>query len=158
MEFAEFADRAAAIEAESADLETVELVADLFEQAGESLGVATRFIQGRVFPANDGTKLDIGPSLCYAALAKGAGPNVTTDDIESRLATVGEIGAVAEDVDLGGQQGLAAFGSGGGGTLTVERVDAGLRSLAAVEGSGSTDTKLDTLFGLFNRCNPIEAR
>lgn len=158
IEFAEFADQAATIEAESADLETVELVADLFRQAEESLGIVTRFVQGRVFPANDGTKLDIGPSLCYAALAKAAGPNVTTDDIESRLATVGEIGAVAERLDLGGQRGLAAFGSGGGGALTVGRIDSELRSLAAAEGSGSTDTKLDTLFGLFNRCEPTEAR
>jgi DNA ligase-1 len=160
MEFAAFADRAAAIESESADLETVELVATLFGDAEESLDVVARFVQGRVFPANDGTKLDIGPSLCYEALAKAAGQNVTSDDIESRLASVGEIGGVAEALDLGGQRGLAAFGEGGdrAGTLTVERVDAELRSLAAAEGSGSTDTKRDALFGLFNRCGPLEAR
>jgi DNA ligase-1 len=159
MEFATFADRAAAIESESADLETVELVAALLDDAEGSLDVVARFVQGRVFPANDGTKLDIGPALCYEALAKAAGPNVTSGDIESRLATVGEIGGVAEALDLGGQRGLAAFGGGtDDDTLTVERVDAELRSLAAAAGSGSTDTKLDTLFGLFNRCEPTEAR
>ncbi|TKR28379.1 ATP-dependent DNA ligase LigA [Natronomonas salsuginis] len=159
MEFATFADRAAAIESESADLETVELVAALLDDAEGSLDVVARFVQGRVFPANDGTKLDIGPALCYEALAKAAGPNVTSGDIESRLATVGEIGGVAEALDLGGQRGLAAFGGGNDDdTLTVERVDAELRSLAAAAGSGSTDTKLDTLFGLFNRCEPTEAR
>ncbi|MDR9381557.1 MAG: DNA ligase, partial [Natronomonas sp.] len=159
MEFATFADRAAAIESESADLETVELVAALLDDAEGSLDVVARFVQGRVFPANDGTKLDIGPALCYEALAKAAGPNVTSGDIESRLATVGEIGGVAEALDLGGQRGLAAFGGGtDDDTLTVEHVDAELRSLAAAAGSGSTDTKLDTLFGLFNRCEPTEAR
>ncbi|WP_178917341.1 ATP-dependent DNA ligase LigA [Natronomonas gomsonensis] len=158
MEFAAFADRAAEMEAEPADLETVALVADLFVEAGEELDTVARFVQGRVFPAHDGTKLDIGPSLCYEALAKAAGTNVSAADIEDRLAEVGEIGAVAESLDLGGQQGLSAFGAGGAEARTVSEVDDQLRSLAAAEGSGSTDTKLDTLFGLFNRADDLEAR
>jgi DNA ligase-1 len=159
MEFAEFADRAAEIEAEPADLETVGLVADLLTAADEDLDVVARFVQGRVFPAHDGTKLDVGPSLCYAALARAAGPKLSADDVEDRLASVGEIGAVAEDLDLGGQQGLAAFGEDAGDDgLTVAEVDAELRHLAAAEGAGSTDTKIDALFGLFNRAEPLEAR
>ncbi|MFQ3320073.1 MAG: DNA ligase-1, partial [Natronomonas sp.] len=156
---AEFAARADEIEAEPADLKTVGLVANLFEDAGDELSIITRFVQGRVFPAHDGTKLDIGPSLCYEALAKAAGTNVSAEDIEARLADIGEIGAVAEGLDLGGQQGLAAFGAGDGQDgLTVAEVDAELRGLAAAAGAGSTDTKLDTLFGLFNRAEPLEAR
>ena len=156
-QFAVFADRALEIESASADLETVGLVADLFEDAGDSLGVVTRFIQGRVFPAHDPTKLDIGPALCYESLAKAAGPNVTTADIENRLAETGEIGAVAAGLELGGQRGLSAFG-GGRDPLTVGGVDAELRSLASADGAGSTATKRDTLFGLFNRTEPTEAR
>ncbi|MUV86023.1 ATP-dependent DNA ligase [Natronomonas sp. CBA1123] len=158
MEFVVFADRAAEMEAEPADLETVALVAELFAGADDELDTVARFVQGRVFPAHDGTKLDIGPSLCYEALAKAAGTNVSANDIEDRLAEVGEIGAVAEGLDLGGQQGLSAFGAGGGEGLTVSEVDSELRALAAAEGSGSTDTKLDTLFGLFNRADDLEAR
>lgn len=158
MEFSEFSTRAAEIEDESADLETVGLVAELFVDAGGELDTVTRFIQGRVFPSHDGTKLDIGPSLCQAALAKAAGPNVTANDITARLATIGEIGTVAEELDLGGQQGLAAFGNDGRETLTVAAVDRELRTLADASGSGSTETKLDTLFGLFNRTDPLEAR
>jgi DNA ligase-1 len=159
MEFADFAARAAEIEEESADLETVALVAELLEDAVGDLDVVARFVQGRVFPAHDGTKLDIGPSLCYEALARAAGTNVSADDIEDRLADIGEIGAVAEGLELGGQRGLSAFTGGeGDGSLTVAEVDAELRRLAVAEGSGSTDTKLDTLFGLFNRSDPLEAR
>jgi len=158
MEFVVFADRAAELEAEPADLETVALVAELFAGAGDELDTVARFVQGRVFPAHDGTKLDIGPSLCYEALAKAAGTNVSAADIEDRLAEVGEIGAVAESLDLGGQQGLSAFGAGGGEGLTVSEVDSELRALASAEGSGSTDTKLDTLFGLVNRADDLEAR
>jgi DNA ligase-1 len=165
MQFAVFADRAAEVEAEEADLETVSLVADLFVDAGEDLPVVARFLQGRVFPGWDSRTLDLGPALCYAALARAAGPNVTADDVEDRLAEAGEIGAVAASLDLGGQSGLAAFGGGvggaGGGTEngpSVAEVDATLRDVAAAEGSGSEDTKLATLFGLFSKLSPEEAR
>ena len=158
MQFAEFAARAAEIESVSADTDTVDLVAEAFADAGDDLAVVTRFVQGRVFPAHDPTKLDIGPALCHEALARAASPNVTAADIEARLAEVGEIGAVAEGLDLGGQRGLGSFGGGDDSGLTVAGVDVDLRALADAAGAGSTDTKIETLFGLFNRAEPIEAR
>lgn len=158
MEFADFAGRAAVIEEEPADLETVALVAELFEDAVDDLEAVARFVQGRIVPAHDDTKLDIGPALCYEALAKSAGQNVTVEDIETELAETGEIGAVAERLDLGGQRGLSAFGIGEEEALSVGEVESALRSIATASGSGSTDTKLDTLFGLFNRSEPLEAR
>ena len=158
MEFADFAARTADIESESGDIETIALVAELFEGADEDLETVSRFVQGRVFPAHDDTKLEIGPRLCYEALAKAAGPNVTADDIEDRLAEVGEIGAVAEALDLGGQRGLSAFGSESRNQVSVGDVEATLGSIATASGSGSAQTKLDTLFGLFNRAEPLEAR
>ncbi|QLH79175.1 ATP-dependent DNA ligase [Halosimplex rubrum] len=170
MELAAFAERARAIEAESADTDIVERVTDLLETAGADLPVVARYVQGRVFPAHDSTKLDIGPALCYEAIAKAAGRNVTVDDVEERVADVGDVGEVAARYDFGGQQGLAAFGAGAGAgdgdgngaggadDLTVAEVDAQLRDLAATEGSGSRDTKRDILFGLFNRAGDDEAR
>jgi len=157
MQFAAFAERADEIEAEPADLETIDLVADLLAEAGEDLPVVARFVQGRVFPAWASTTLDVGPSLCYAALARAAGRNVTADDVEERLADRGEIGAVAASYDLGGQRGLGAFGTGED-DLTVAEVETRLRRLADAEGEGSEDRKLRLLFDLFNRCSPPEAR
>ncbi|ELY94405.1 ATP-dependent DNA ligase I [Natrialba hulunbeirensis JCM 10989] len=181
MEFATFADRAATIEAESADLEIVAHVRDLLAEAGDDLPIVARFVQGRVFPAWDSTTLDIGPNTCYDAIARAAGTNVDADDVEDRLAERGEIGAVAASYDFGGQQGLGAFMGGGGagaggaggdnddhnnggtgnnntGNLTVREVNDTLTDLAAAEGSGSQDRKVDLLFGLFNRCSNDEAR
>ncbi|MDS0298876.1 ATP-dependent DNA ligase [Halogeometricum sp. S1BR25-6] len=162
MQFAEFAARASEMEAEPADLATVALVRDLFRESGEELDTVARFVQGRVFPAWDTTTLDIGPRLLREALARAAERNVTADDVEERLAEEGEIGAVAAGYDFGGQRGLAAFGSGGDGDesddLTVREVDETLRELAAATGAGSEDRKLNTLFGLFNRANPEEAK
>ncbi|SDM79381.1 DNA ligase-1 [Halogranum gelatinilyticum] len=158
MQFADFAARANDIEAEPADLAKTALLRDLFATAGEDLPVVARFVQGRVFPAWQSSTLDIGPNLCYEAIARAAGQNVTAADVEERLAELGEIGAVAASFDFGGQRGLAAFGAGGQSDLTVAGVDDELRQLAAAEGSGSQDRKLDTLFGLFNRCSAAEAR
>jgi DNA ligase-1 len=158
MDFAAFADRAAAIEAEPADLEIRGLVTDLFTDADDDLPVVARFVQGRVFPAHDSTTLDIGPALCHEAIARAAGPNVDAGDVEDRLADLGDIGEVAASYEFGGQQGLSAFGGGGQDHLTVSEVAAELETLAAVEGAGSQDRKLDVLFGLFNRSSPEEAR
>ncbi|WP_129115766.1 ATP-dependent DNA ligase LigA [Halegenticoccus tardaugens] len=158
MKFADFAARADEIEAETADLEITALVRALFEDANDDLPIVARFVQGRVFPAWDSTTLDVGPNLCYEAIARAAGPNVDADDVESRLAETGEIGAVAASYEFGGQRGLASFGTGGRDGLTVAEVDRSLRGLAAAEGSGSQDRKVDVLFGLFNRSSPAEAR
>ncbi|MFB6102746.1 MAG: ATP-dependent DNA ligase LigA [Haloplanus sp.] len=158
MELSEFADRVADIEAETADLAITSLVAELLADAGDDLPVVVRLLLGRVFPAWDSTTLDVGPSLCHAALARAAGPNVTPDDVADRLAETGEIGAVAESLDLGGQRGLGAFGAGGFDPLTVATVNDRLRDLAAADGAGSQDHKVDVLFGLFNRADPLAAR
>ena len=157
MEFAAFADRAERLEAESADLETTAAVADLLAAAGDDLATVTRFLLGRVFPAHDTRTLDIGPASCHEAIARAAGPNVTAEDVETRLAEQGEIGAVAAGFDFGGQRGLSAF-AGGREALTVAELDRSLRELAAAEGAGSESTKVDSLFGLFNRSEPAEAK
>ncbi|WP_255169949.1 ATP-dependent DNA ligase LigA [Natrononativus amylolyticus] len=166
MEFATFAARAGEIDAEDADLEIVDLVSDLLVAAGDApagdrdeLEIVSRFVQGRVFPAWEQTTLDIGPSACYEAIARAAGRNVTAADVEDRLAEVGEIGAVAASYEFGGQRGLGAFGAGNGvDDLTVAEVADTLEAVAAAEGAGSQDRKVDLLFGLFNRCESEEAR
>ncbi len=159
MEFATFADRVAAIDAETADLEITDRVTALLADATEDLDVVARFVQGRVFPAWESTTLDIGPTTCYEAIARAAGTNVDADDVETRLAELGEIGDVAASYEFGGQQGLAAF-TGGSSTanLTVREVAETLSELAAADGAGSHDRKVDLLFGLLNRCSSDEAR
>jgi len=157
MEFAEFAAVAADIESASADTAICERVADLLGDAGEDQPTVVRFLLGRVFPAHESRTLDVGPQLCYSAIARAAGPNVSADDVEAKLAEIGEIGAVAASYDLGGQQGLGAF-AGGTDSLTVTEVERRLHDLAAAEGEGSQETKLETLFGLFSRTDPREAR
>ena len=157
MEFAAFAGRAERLAAEPSDIGTTAAVADLLTVAGDDLATVTRLLLGRTFPAHDTRTLDVGPASCREAIARAAGPNVTADDVEDRLAERGEIGAVAAGFDLGGQRGLSAF-AGGRDPLTVAGVDRALRESAAAEGAGSESRKVDTLFGLFTRCTPTEAK
>ncbi|MFC5135133.1 MULTISPECIES: ATP-dependent DNA ligase LigA [Haloferacaceae] len=157
MEFAAFAERVERLEAEPADLETTAIVADLLADAGDDLGTVTRLLLGRTYPAHDDRTLDVGPASCREAIARAAGPNVAAADVEDRLASRGEIGAVAAGFDFGGQRGLSAFGDGSD-PLSVAEVDGTLRELAAATGEGSESRKVDALFGLFNRCDPAEAK
>ncbi|MCU4752252.1 ATP-dependent DNA ligase [Halobacteria archaeon AArc-curdl1] len=163
MQFAAFADQAATIEAEPADLEIITHVAILFEEteSDADLERVARFVQGRVFPAWDSTKLDIGPRTCYEAIARAAGQNVSADDVETSVAERGDIGAVAASYEFGTQRGLGAFGGGAASSvddLTVTDVYETLEAVASADGSGSHDTKVDLLFSLFNQCAPEEAR
>jgi len=157
MDFAAFADRAADIEAESADTEIRERVAELLEAADDDLPIVARFVQGRIFPGWDSRTLDVGPNYCYEAIARAAGPDVTPADVEDRLAEQGDIGAVAASYDRGGQQGLRAF-TEDSGSSSVGDVYAEFERLAAAEGEGSQGTKVDALFGLLNRATDDEAR
>ncbi|MFB6176547.1 MAG: DNA ligase, partial [Halobaculum sp.] len=158
MDFAAFAGRADEIEAADADLRVVELVAELLTDAESDLPVVTRFVQGRIFPAHDSRKLSIGSTLLYETVARAAAGDVTADDVEDRLAEVGDIGAVAANYEFGEQTGLGAFGAGGTDDLTVAEVFDAFADIAAAAGDGSEATRRDTLFGLFNRASPTEAK
>jgi DNA ligase-1 len=157
MQFADFAARAAELEAEPGDHATVAAVRRLLGEASEDLPTVVRFLQGRVFPAWDGRTLDVGPALLHEAIARAAGPNVDADDVENKLAGLGEIGAVAAAYDFGGQRGLGSFGGGAPESLTVAEVDERLREVATADGDGSEGRRVEILFGLFNRASPEEA-
>ncbi|WP_144903015.1 ATP-dependent DNA ligase LigA [Halobellus captivus] len=157
MEFAEFAARAEEMAEESGDLATTDLVSDLLRDAVEDLPIVVRFLQGRVYPAWDAMTLDVGPALVHESIARAAGPNVDADDVETKLADIGEIGAVAGSYDFGGQRGLDAFTDADSEALTVASVDERLREIATTTGDGSEKRRLDTLFGLFNSASSSEA-
>jgi len=164
MEFEAFAQRAVEIEATDANLDVIALTAELFAAADGDLPIVARFVQGRIFPSWQSRTHDIGPSRCYAALARAAEPGVTAATVEDRLAELGDVGDVAASLELGGQAGLDAFAAGGGdeaeddGGRTVAEVFDAFDAIASASGSGSEDRKEDRLFGLFSDSSPEEAR
>jgi len=98
MNFDGFAERAARTESLSGDHETTEAVAELLCEADET-DIVARFVQGRVFPAWDDTKLDVGPSILYDAVALAGGTDA--DKVERRVAEEGDVGEVAAQVGRG---------------------------------------------------------
>ena len=140
MQFAEFAERAEKIESLSGDHETVDEVASLLSDADE-VRVVVRFVQGRVFPAWDDRKIDVGPSLLYDALSLAGEASV--EEIEKFVAETGDIGDVAREMEFSGQQ---TFGTS---ERSLSDVYATFESLASKEGEGSQETKVRELGNLF---------
>ena len=120
--------------------------------------IVVRFLLGRVFPAWDDQKLDIGPSLCYNAIASASGSDITVEDIENSLASLGEIGLVAEKYNTSTQRGLFSFGSEESTTMTLDELYSDLYIIASIQGTGSLEKKRRVLSNLFNLCGPLEAR
>ena len=111
MELVQFANRLKEIEEEPSDLSIRELIVNMFGDGNVDIKIVVRFLLGRVFPAWNDQKLDIGPSLCYNAIASASGSDITVEDIENSLASLGEIGLVAEKYNTSTQRGLFSFGS-----------------------------------------------
>jgi len=149
MRWQEFAERAERIGSLSGDHDKVEEVAALLCDAEETAVVA-RFVQGRVFPAWDETKLDVGPALLYDALALAG--DETAEGIEDRVAESGDVGDVAASLDLSGQVTLAETGG------TVRDALRRLRSVAEGSGEGSEERKRRELANLFMDASPTSAR
>ena len=158
MELIQFANRLREIEDEPSDLSIRELIVDLFNDENSDVKIVVRFLLGRVFPAWDDQKMDIGPSLCYNAIASAAGSDVTIEDIENDLASLGEIGVVAEKYNSGSQRGLFSFGSEETAAMTISELYSDLYTIASIQGTGSLEKKRRVLSNLFNLCGPIEAR
>jgi len=141
MRFDEFAEIAEGVESLSGDKDKTEEVAALLNEADEDIRVAARFVQGRVFPAWDDRKLNVGPSLLYEAVALAG--DTTAERVEERVAEVGDVGEVVRELDFGGQQTFGATAE------TLSDMYETFESLAAKEGEGSQETKVRELGNLF---------
>ena len=141
MELIQFANRLREIEDESSDLSIRDLIVDLVNEESPDIKIVVRFLLGRVFPAWDDQKLDIGPSLCYNAIASAASSDVTVEDIENDLASLGEIGIVAEKYNSGSQRGLFSFGSEETAAMTLSELYSDLYTIASIQGAGSLEKK-----------------
>ncbi len=150
MRFDEFAEIAEGVESLSGDKKKTEEVAALLSEADEDIRVAARFVQGRVFPAWDDRKLDVGPSLLYEAVALTG--DTTAENVEERVAEVGDVGEVVRELDFGGQQTFGATAE------TLSDVYATFESLAAKEGEGSQETKVRELGNLFMEASGMGAK
>ena len=146
------------IEEEASGLLIRELLIEIFLESEEDLSIIVKFLLGRVFPAWDNRKLDIGPSLCYSAIALAAESDVTSMDIENEVAKIGEIGTVAQKYSYEGQRGLFSFTEEGAEDISIAELYRDLKNISETKGKGSVGRKRKILSNLFGRCGPLESR
>ena len=158
MQLSQLIKRIKDIEEEASGLLIRELLIGIFLESGEDLSIIVKFLMGRVFPAWDNRKLDIGPSLCYSAIALAAGSDVTSMDIENEVAEIGEIGAVAQKYSCEDQIGLFSFTEDGAEDISIAELYRDLKNISETKGKGSVDRKRKILSNLFSRCGPLGSR
>ncbi len=96
---------------------------------------------------------DLGVSSSLASRAIATASGHSADDIEARWRETGDLGdAAADAIDEQVQQTLVS------NPLSVERVYETLRSLAAVEGTGSEQRRVGEIAGLLSDADPLEAK
>ncbi len=146
MELGEFADKVEEIEKEDEDLKKITKTAHLLNSSQDQVEKSARFIQGRVFPAWDQRKLDIGPSLLYKSLSLSSG--ISEKEIEELVKEKGGVGEAAESLETR-QQTLVQK------TLTLESLQKGLEKISRVEGEGSEKKKVRILADFFSGCDKL---
>lgn len=150
MRFEEFAERVEDVEELDGDHEKVDEIAALFDDAGDDLKVAARFVQGRVFPAWSQRKLDVGPAMLYEALALASG--ASEQEVEELVRETGDPGDAAAELDLDGQQTL------GGGVESLGEVYEVFESLAEESGEGSQKAKMRAVADLLMNTDDAGAK
>ncbi len=107
-------------------------------------------LQGRVFHKSEDDDLGIGSKLIVHAIAKATGNSDTqVTGIWKKLGDLGE--AAAELTKKKKQQSLFSE------TLTVKKVFSNLRQLPSIEGTKSTDKKINLIAELLTSATPEEA-
>lgn len=146
MKFAAFVDYLSRLEATTKRNLMVEILADLFKQAGaEEIDKIVYLCQERLAPAYVNLEFGIGEQLANAAIAKATGH--TREDVRALYKERGDYGLAAEEL-------LAARTT----DLDVVDVYGRLHDIATAGGEGAVAQKVDTLASLLGDLSPIAAR
>lgn len=143
---ADLAERFAQIEQTSGRLESTRLLAELFRQGPEDVGILPYLLAGRLGPPYAAPDIGIDERRIAQALAAATGS--TFDAIWQAYRERGDLGLVAE-AQLSGRR---------GGALSVQEVYRQLRAIAETTGHGATERKVGLLDDLLRRLGPREAR
>ena len=139
----------------SARLEKRDIIADFLKQIKENDPESTYdialLLQGKIFPPWSEKEMGISTQLIIKALSKLLGEN--TKDIENKLASVGDMGEITEELVANNKQ-VTFFKV----PLTVSKVISNLRKTEEITGSKSQNKKLNYILELYTSADPIEAK
>lgn len=154
MDFKKFCNYTEKIEDTASQTEKTEYIAEMFQSAdGINLNISALYVQGKLFPDWDDSKISVGPATMYKAISEAS--ELTKEEVEDLVAEYGGIGEACEHIDFtganSGQQKLSSLG--GPTALSVEDVHATIDDLSNVSGSGSQETKIKTLANVLLDCS-----
>jgi DNA ligase 1 len=138
------------LEGATARLAMIDRLAGLFTQTPtELLPTVALLCQGQIAPDFAGVELGLAERLAARAVAQAV--DVPGEQVLAAAREVGDLGLAAERL-------LAELDPDRPATLEVEAVFAGLHRVAQAQGTGSQARKLEGLVALLARATPLEAR
>jgi DNA ligase 1 len=153
--FLSFAELCKKVEAVSATLEKIDLVAEfLININGDELAIVPNFIMGTIFAPGSDLVMGVGSSLLYESLLRACG--CSPNQISEWLRATGDPGLVAYQVaEKKKPIGFAAFAEQS--QFSISEVHERFLAIAKASGKGSQETKIKNLQYLFSQSSPLEA-
>ncbi|WP_266080987.1 ATP-dependent DNA ligase [Haladaptatus caseinilyticus] len=152
MDYALLVDTYQHIEETSSTLEKTGIIARLFADADDDLlAILVKLVRGHVFAEWRPDELGMSSQLTREAISKATG--VSETEIEDWWRESGDLGDAAA-IAVENQRQRTLFST----TLDVRTVHDDLREIAAYEGTGSRQRKVDTVARLVSNASPDEAR
>lgn len=111
----------------------------------------TLLLQGKIFPPWSDKEMGISTQLIIKALSNLLGES--TKSIENKLAEVGDMGEISEELIKNNKQ-VTFFKV----PLTVKKVLSNLRKTESITGSKSQNKKINYLLELYTSASPLEAK
>lgn len=111
----------------------------------------TLLLQGKIFPPWSEKEMGISTQLIIKALSKLLGENTKT--IENKLASVGDMGEITEELINNNKQ-VTFFKV----PLTIKKVISNLRKTESIIGSNSQNKKLNYILELYTSASGVEAK
>jgi len=153
LDYAVIADAYEKIEATTKRLEMTDLLVDLLKKTPKNVIAKVVYLtQGKIYPDFVGLEIGVAEKLAIKALAKASGRKDA--ELLQLLATIGDIGEVAEEVMKKNKQ--TTFGAQK--TLQALEVYETLDKVANKTGSGAVGSKMALLAGLLSHASPKEAK
>lgn len=136
-------------------LEKQDIISDFLksikEKDPEIVYDVTLLLQGKIFPPWSEKEMGISTQLIIKALSKLLGENTKT--IENKLASVGDMGEITEELINNNKQ-VTFFKV----PLTIKKVISNLRKTESIIGSNSQNKKLNYILELYTSASGVEAK
>lgn len=152
LSFEKFSKIVSEIDNESKNSIKQKKIETLLDNAGEDIEVASRFVQGNIFPSWKNQKISVGEALTQKVLAKSS--KFSEEDIEEKFVELGDLGLVAERINIEDPDQFMLIGN----NLSLGFLYNELDDISRLSGSGSQSKKVSRLSSLLKRTDNEESK